>query len=151
DVDVLAYIRRTSDGFLTSMHDFVRRTGTDTYEVAFFNPGRNTNQVSRLRILNTGEEDASVSIKGTDDRGNPSAGTVHLTVPAGAARSFSAEELEADNDGFDGALGTGSGKWRLTVRSEQPIRVMSLLENQATGHLTNLSTVAANQPWQWDQ
>ena len=151
DVDVLAYVRRTSDGFLTSMHDFVRRTGTDTYEVAFFNPGRNTNQVSRLRILNTGAEDASVSIKGTDDRGDPSAGTVNLTVPSGAARSFSAEELEADNDDFTGALGTGSGKWRLTVKSEQPVRVMSLLENQATGHLTNLSTVAANQPWQWDQ
>ena len=151
DIDVLAYIRRTSDGFLTSMHDFVRRTGTDTYEVAFFNPGRNTNQASRLRILNTGEEDASVSIKGTDDRGNPSAGTVHLTVPAGAVRSFTAEELEAEGDDFDGALGTGAGKWRLTVTSAQPIRVMSLLENQGTGHLTNLSTVAANQPWQWDQ
>jgi hypothetical protein len=150
DVDVLAYIRRTSDGFLTSMHDFVRRSGTDTYEVAFFNPGRNTNQVSRLRILNTGEEDASVQVTGTDDAGNPSAGTVSLTVPADAARTFSAQELESGNDNFTGALGTGTGKWRLTVTSEQPIRVMSLLENQGTGHLTNLSTVAANQPWQWD-
>ncbi|MCY3839128.1 MAG: PQQ-dependent sugar dehydrogenase, partial [Gammaproteobacteria bacterium] len=151
DIDVLAYIRRTDDGFLTSMHDFVRRTGTDTYEVAFFNPGRNTNQVSRLRILNTGEEDATVTITGTDDRGNPSSGTVGLTVPAGAVRSFTAQELEARNDDFTGMLGTGSAKWRLTVESERPIRVMSLLENQATGHLTNLSTVGANQPWQWDQ
>ena len=151
DVDVLAYVRRTSDRFLTSMHDFVRRTGTDTYEVAFFNPGRNTDQVSRLRILNTGEEDASVSIKGTDDGGNPSSGTVDLTVPAGAVRSFTAQELEAGNDGFTGMLGAGTGKWRLTVTSAQPIRVMSLLENQGTGHLANLSTVAANQPWQWDR
>ena len=151
DVDVLAYIRRTSDGFLTSMHDFVRRMGTDTYEVAFFNPGRNTNQVSRLRILNTGEEGASVQVTGTDDAGNPSAGTVSLTVPGDAARTLSAQELESGNDNFTGALGPGTGKWRLTVTSEQPIRVMSLLENQGTGHLTNLSTVAANQPWQWDQ
>ena len=150
-LDVLAYVRRKSDGFLTSMHDFVRRTGTGTYEVAFFNPGRNADQVSQLRILNTGEVDASVSIEGTDDRGAPSRGTVGLTVPAGAARTLSAQQLEAGNDGFTGTLGTGSGKWRLTVRSEQPIRVMSLLENQATGHLTNLSTVAANQPWQWDR
>lgn len=150
DLDVLAYIRRTSDGFLTSMHDFVRRSGTDTYEVAFFNPGKNTAQVSLLRILNTGEEAASVQIAGTDDAGNRSAGTVSVTVPEGAARSFSAQDLESGNDGFSGALGTGTGKWRLTVTSEQPIRVMSLLENQGTGHLTNLSTVAANQPWQWD-
>ena len=150
DLDVLSYIRRTSDGFLTSMHDFVRRTGTDTYEVAFFNPGRNTNQVSRLRILNTGAEDASVRVAGTDDAGNPSAGAVSLTVPAGVARSFSAQELESGNDDFTGALGSGVGKWRLTVTSEQPIWVMSLLENQGTGHMTNLSTVSANQPWQWD-
>ena len=151
DLDVLSYIRRTSDGFLTSMHDFVRRTGTDTYEVAFFNPGRNTAQVSQLRILNTGGDDASVRITGTDDAGKASAGAVSLTVPAGAARTFSAQELESGIDDFTGALGAGVGKWRLTVTSEQPIRVMSLLENQGTGHLTNLSTVAANQPWQWDQ
>ena len=151
DLDVLAYIRRTTDGFLTSMHDFVRRTGTGTYEVAFFNPGRNTDQVSKLRILNTGEADAAVSIAGTDDQGNPSRGTVELTVPAGTTRTYSAEQLEAENDDFASALGTGTGKWRLTVTSEQPIRVMSLLENQGTGHLTNLSTVAASQPWQWDQ
>lgn len=161
DLDVLAYIRRTSDGFLTSMHDFVRRTGTDTYEVAFFNPGKNANQVSRLRILNTGEEDASVRITGTDDAGNPSPGTgdaddpspgtVSLTVPAGAARTFSAQELESGNDDFTGALGAGVGKWRLSVTSDEPVWVMSLLENQGTGHLTNLSTVAPNQPWQWDQ
>ena len=149
DIDVLAYIRRTSDGFLTSMHDFVRRTGTATHEVAFFNPGTNTQQVSRLRILNIGEQEAAVTITGIDDTGASSAGTVSLSVPAGASRTFSAQELEAGGDEFD-ALGTGTGKWRLTVTSEQPIRVMSLLENQGTGHLTNLSTVSANQPWQWD-
>ena len=152
DVDVLAYIRRTSDGFLTSMHDFVPQTGTDTYEVAFFNPGKNTNQVSLLRIVNTGEQDAAVSITGTDDNGVPSSGTVNVTVPAGTARTFSSQELEDDGDeSGDNELGTGTGKWRLSVKSEQPIRVMSLLENRGTGHLTNLSTVAANQPWQWDQ
>ena len=152
DVDVLAYIRRTSDGFLTSMHDFVRLTGTDTYEVAFFNPGKNTNQVSLLRIVNTGEQDAAVSITGTDDNGVPSSGTVNVTVPAGTARTFSSQELEDDGDeSGDNELGTGTGKWRLSVKSEQPIRVMSLLENRGTGHLTNLSTVAANQPWQWDR
>ena len=150
ELDVLAYVRRIDDGFLTSMHDFVRRTGTDTYEVAFFNPAKNTKQVSRLRILNEGEQDASVSIRGLDDKGAPSTGTVNVTVAAGTVRTFSAQELEAGGDEFTG-LGAGSGKWRLTVTAEQPLRVMSLLENQGTGHLTNLSTVAASQPWQWDQ
>ena len=150
DLDVLAFIRRTSDGFLTSMHDFVRRTGTDTYEVAFFNPGRNPNQVSKLRLMNTGDEDASVKIAGIDDKGVSAAKSVELTVPAGTARMFSSRELEAGGDDFSGELGAGTGKWRLTVTSEQPLRVMSLLESQGTGHLTNLSTVPASQPWQWD-
>ena len=150
DIDVLAYIRRTSDGFLTSMHDFVRRTGTDSYEMPFFNPGRNVNQVSRLRLLNEGAQDASVRIVGTDDAGARSSSTVALTIPAGAVRSFSAAELEAGGDGFTGKLGRGKGKWRLTVTSEQPLRVMSLMEIP-TGHLTNLSTAPTSQPGQWQR
>ena len=38
-----------------------------------------------------------------------------------------------------GALGDGAGKWRLSVTSDRPIAVMSLLASP-TGHLTNLST-----------
>ena len=141
DLDVLAYIRRTSDGFLTSMHDSVRRRGDGTYEVPFFNPGRNTEQVSRLRIVNSGDESASVTIRGIDDAGQTTR-TVELTVPRGTARTLSSQELEAGGDDFTG-LGTGTGKWRLIVTSEQPVRVMSLLESP-TGHLTNLSTVPAS-------
>ena len=141
DLDVLAYIRRTSDGFLTSMHDFVRRRGDGTYEVPFFNPGRNIEQVSLLRILNTGDERASVTIRGIDGDGQTT-DTVQLSVPGGTARTLSSQQLEASGDDFTG-LGTGTGKWRLIVTSEQPVRVMSLLESP-TGHLTNLSTVPAS-------
>ena len=52
DFEVLSYIR-TGDGFLTAMHDTVpMRDGT--YRVAIFNPGSNSNQVSRLRLINPG-------------------------------------------------------------------------------------------------
>ena len=60
-------------------------------------------------------------------------------MPAQASRTFSARQLES-GEGVGGALGTGTGKWRLLVKSEQPIEVMSLLSSP-TGHLTNLSTV----------
>ncbi len=60
-------------------------------------------------------------------------------VPARGALSFTAAEPEAGSDDFAGALGDGAGKWRLTVTSDEPIQVMSLLESP-TGHLTNLST-----------
>ena len=67
DLAVLAYIR-TSDGFLTSMHDLAP-SADGVYRVATFNPGSNVNQVSRLRLVNCGAADAPVAITGTDDAG----------------------------------------------------------------------------------
>ena len=137
DIDVLAYIR-TEDGFLTSMHD-VAPMLLGERRVAIFNPGSNPDQVSRLRLVNPGADDAEVTITGIDDAGASPGGTLTVTVPAGASRTIEAADLEAGAEGFGGALGDGAGKWRLTVTSEQPVIVMSLLSSP-TGHLTNLST-----------
>ena len=139
DLDVLAYIRRTEDGFLTSMHDTVPSVG-GVHRVPIFNPGSNRNQVSRLLLINPGEEAAEVTITGVDDLGRPSVGNVSLSVPAGEARTVSAQALEAGGDELRGVLGDGVGKWRLDVNADGPIRVMNLLESP-TGHLTNLSTM----------
>ena len=144
DFEALSYIR-TADGFLTAMHDTVPvRDGA--YEVAIFNPGSNPNQVSGLRLVNLGAEDAQVTITGIDDAGVSPGSTVALTVPAGASRSIEAADLEAGAEGFDGSLGDGLGKWRLRVESDQPIVVMSLLSSP-TGHLTNLSSVPDRGPY----
>ena len=80
-------------------------------------------------------------IEGTDDAGASPGGAVTFTLGAGAARTLSARALESGR-GLSGALGTGTGKWRLLVHSEQPLRVLSLLASP-TGHLTNLSGVPA--------
>ena len=142
DIEVLAYIR-TQDGFLTAMHDVVPETD-DGYRVATFNPGRNANQVSRLRLINPGGTDATVTVYGTDDNGVgfPEEGmsAVQISVPAGASRTYSAKELEDGGaDDLTGKLGSGSGKWQLELSADQPIHAMSLLQSP-TGHLTNLST-----------
>ena len=137
EIEVLSYIR-TVDGFLTSMHDVVPSTIAG-HRVAFFNPGSNRAQVSRLRLVNFGPRDAAIVIKGVDDKGESPGSWVRTTVPAGAARSFTAAELESGGDGLIGALGDGAGKWRLLVESDEDLVVMSLLESP-TGHLTNLST-----------
>lgn len=139
DVDVLTYMR-TNDGFLTSLHDLVPAE-SDGYSVPIFNPGRNTNQESLLRLINTGDADADVTVSGVDDKG-ASSGTASLTLTAGEALTISAADLE-NGTGLDGALGTGSGKWRLSVASDQPIVVASLMQTP-TGHLTNLSTAPDN-------
>ena len=137
DIQVLAYIR-TSDGFLTSMHD-VAPGLEGVHRIVIFNPGSNPNQVSGLRLVNPGSEDAEVTIAGVDDAGASPGSAVVLTVPAGGSRTIRAAEVESGGEGLSGALGDGVGKWRLRVASEEPIVVMSLLSSP-TGHLTNLST-----------
>ncbi|MXY56926.1 MAG: hypothetical protein F4Y41_11100 [Gammaproteobacteria bacterium] len=134
---------RTEDGFLTSMHDTV--PGTDgIHRVPIFNPGSNRNQVSRLRLVNTGDEAAAVTISGVDDAGRGS-GTVRLSLPGGKVHTVTAEALEAGADGMDGGLGDGFGKWRLDVESDAPIQVLNLLESPS-GHMTNLSTRPTPEP-----
>ena len=142
DLEVLSYMRTRGDGFLTSLHDLVPRTESG-HRAVTFNPGRNRNQVSWLRLMNPGDEAARVRIEGLDDKGRSSDEAVEVTVPAGASRMLSAAELESGGDDFTGALGTGSGKWQLMVSSEQALEVMSLLSSP-TGHLTNLSGVPDN-------
>ena len=139
ELQVLAYIR-TEGGFLTSMHDVAPSTETG-HRVVTFNPGKNPDQVSMLRVINPGAETAEVTITGIDGDGRSPGEGVELSVPAQASRTFSARQLES-GEGTSGALGTGTGKWRLLVKSDRPIEVMSLLSSP-TGHLTNLSTAPA--------
>ena len=136
-IDVYAYIRHT-DGFVTSMHDAVPVRDTH-HRIGFMNPGGNRAQVSSLRLINPGMAAAEVTITARDDVGESPDGTVRLTIPAGAARTYTAAQLEEGAPGLTGTLGDGAGKWRLTVHSSEPIAVMSVLASP-TGHLTNLST-----------
>ena len=151
DLEVLAY-NRTSDGMLAGLHDLVpravvRRPGgggeSMGHRVAIFNPASNVNQVSRLRIINRGDERAEVTIEGIDDDGASPGTAVELSVPAGATRMVTSQELESgQGEGLVGMLGDGAGKWQLVVTSDEPVEVMSLMTSP-TGHLTNLSTAPA--------
>ena len=145
-LEVLAYVR-TTGGFLTTMHETVGVAGR-SHEVAFFNPGRNSNQVSRLRLINASDAEATISIAAYDDNGAPApGGEVGLMLAAGAARTVSAAQLEAGAAGLNGAMGAGAGKWRLYLTSDQDILAMSLLDappdaQNPGGYLTNLSATA---------
>ena len=137
DIEVLAYVR-TEDGFLTAMHDVAPRAENRS-RVAVFNPGSNRNQESVLRLINPTSRSVEVTIQGVDDKGEAPGDGVRLSVAAYASRTVSAAELESAGEGLEGSLGDGAGKWQLTVESESPLTVMSLLRSP-TGHLTNLST-----------
>ena len=108
DLEVLAYIR-TKDGFLTSMHDVVPRTQGRHY-VPIFNPASNTEQSSRLRIVNTASGPANVSIEGIDDSGASPGDKLQITIPSGAVRLLTAAQLENGDSGFQGTIGDGKGK-----------------------------------------
>ena len=124
---------RTSDGFLTSMHDVVRGE-ENRYHVPIFNPGSNRHQRSLLRLINPGDEEVEILITGRDDRSASEAREARFALPAGVARMLTAQQLEDD-------FGEGAGKWRLFVYAAKSIWVMSLLQSPGE-HLSNLSTFA---------
>ena len=139
DIEPLAYIR-TTDGFLTSMHDLVAEDASGRYRVPLFNPGSNRNQQSRLRLINAGDSNVDVTISGFDDDGMPPPnGNVLLTLPAGEAHMITAQQLESGDSALTGRFGDGTGKWTLLVSANGPIQVMNLMLSVASGNLTNLS------------
>ena len=139
---------RTADRFMSELTAPViaaeNPAGRYRSDVEFFNPGSNTEKVSLLRLANTADSAAEVTIAGRDDSGRAApGGTVRLNLPARAAVTLSARELESGAGRLTGRLGDGVGKWRLTVTADRPLLVMSLLHATQTGHLANLSTVAS--------
>ena len=134
DIEPLAYIRTKSgspgEGFLTSMHDVATEAGMRHF-VPIFNPGSNPNQQSSLRIINVGDSTANITITGRDDDGVAGADSLNQEIPVRGAFSVTAMALEEH-------LGDGKGKWSLTVSSDQPVQVMSLMD-VPTGQLSNLS------------
>ena len=109
DIEVRSYLRTTQDGFLTPMDGAVPRIG-NVHRVAFFNPGKNVNQESRLRIVNPGPMDATVTIGGLDDEGQAAEAEVQTTVAAGHTVEIPSADLES-GEGLTGALGEREGKW----------------------------------------
>ena len=141
----LAFVR-AADGSLSAMHDTVRAASSESagqyrYDIPIFNLSTAVAQASRLRLINPGDTPAAVAIGGRDDGGSATMGTVQLSLPAGGARTLTAQQLEAGGAGLTGTLGAGIGRWRLSVSSDRPLRVVNIAVSP-TGHRNNLSTTA---------
>ena len=154
DVTVQTFVR-TSDGFLTAMHDCIPFSEErNAYYVATFNPAKNTDQQSRLRLVNPNEFQIHVNVLGQHDNlvGSYDYGQ-KIPIPPRGVVTVTAEDLETVHsewaDGpYDGKLGNANqiGKWRLYLRAdaksgERPEFVAMNLMETPTGHLTNLSSI----------
>ena len=136
DLMVVSYVR-TVDGFLTSMHD-VAPAVENRHRVATF-WSRDDVRSGKLRLVNPHEETAAVSIRGVADNGDAGVERVRATLPPLTAVTWTAEQLELGGETMDGALGHGSGSWRLVLEADREIAVMSLVESE-DGYLTNISS-----------
>ena len=146
-IEPVAYVR-SADGFLADVHEAaVEETqGSMRYRVPFFNPASNGIAQSRLRLINPGARSARIVISGLDDLGErPPNGDVTLDLDAGAAQMLTARQLEEGGEGLSGRLGDGTGKWQLSVSSNSPVQVMSLIQS-TSGLLANLSRGQAEGP-----
>jgi len=139
DIEVLAYLR-TPAGFVASIHDVVSADDDGLHRLGLFNPADDIEASSLLRLVNPHSNAVEARITGTDDEGALS-GEVVITVPAGASRTLTAEQLET-GDMLDGSLGDGAGKWRLVVSADGPITVMNLVEGPAR-QLVNLGSASS--------
>ena len=146
-IEPVAYARST-DGFLADIHEAaVEETrGSMRYRVPIFNPASNGTAQSRLRLINPGERSARIVIGGLDDGGESApSGDVTIDLDAGAARMLTARQLEEGGEGLSDRLGDGTGKWQLSISSNRPVQVMSLIQS-SSGLLSNLSRGQAESP-----
>jgi peptidyl-Asp metalloendopeptidase len=137
DLQVMSLIR-TPDGFLTNLSRTTPVAG-GINDVFIFNPASNTNQRSSLRLVNSSAQQGSVTVNGFDDSGM-AGGAVTFSIPADSGMTVTSQDLENGNTdlGLSGALGDGTGKWRLHITSDVDLQVQSLLDTPS-GFLTNLS------------
>ena len=147
DVEALGYLRtRDGLGFLTGMTATAPAHAAGGRGVAYFNPGSNVGQVSRLRLVNPWAQDVRATVSGVDAAGRSPGAPVALVVPAGGACTVGAAALESGTGLACGVaqagIGDGTRKWRLRVDSALPLQVMSLLRTPS-GDLSNLSGSAA--------
>ena len=133
DIEVLSYVD-TASGPLSA----VRGTaGVETATGMRYEAVLLSGAAVELRLLNAGGAAVEVSVSGTDDAGAPG-GQVELTLAPWVARTLTWGMLSEGESGLRGALGAGTGSWRLSLESDGEIDVLSLVRG-AGGMLSDVS------------
>ncbi|MCY3840622.1 MAG: hypothetical protein OXH09_18565, partial [Gammaproteobacteria bacterium] len=96
-----------------------------------------------VRVVNRSDRSGSVEVDAADDS-DTDYEPVTLTLGSRAAVQFDADDLETGNSdlGLAGAVGPGSGDWRLSLSSDLAIEVLSYVRTDHDGFLTPMQGVA---------
>lgn len=147
DSDIVAHVKLVNPNGATALlweGDIVLAhvepvTAGELYAV---NPASNATQQTFVRVTNVGESTALVRLTPTDDTGSPG-GEVSFFIGSGASRQISSADMERGNidKGVIGGFGSGTGKWRVRLVADQPVRWQLLVRNNNTGTLSALSDV----------
>jgi cyclophilin family peptidyl-prolyl cis-trans isomerase len=143
DLSVASLIR-TPDGFLTNLSSVVESTDGTVTNIDFATPASDSGKTTFLRLVNITNENATVTISGTDDTGNGApGGTVMIEIAANSAVQVTSDDLENGNltKGVLGGLSNASGLWQLELQSNVAIKVQNLVRTP-DGFLTNLSSTS---------
>ncbi len=132
DIELLSYVD-TASGPLSALRG---TSGVETesgmrYEALLWGAS------GEVRLLNAGGAPAEVRLSGTDDAGS-SGGAAELTLAPWSARTLTATALAEGEAGLLGALGAGSGSWRLRLEADREIDVLSLVRGSG-GMLSDVS------------
>ncbi|MBO6656089.1 MAG: DUF1588 domain-containing protein [Pseudomonadales bacterium] len=129
EMDVMSIIRLPG-GYLSNLSAIAPGEG-NSRKLTLVEPADQTSRNSSLRIMNTSNNVATVTISATDDDGAPApGGDVTMTLSPNQTQHVSIADLESGNinAGISGMLGDGNGRWRMTVASTDTLEVMSLVE-----------------------
>ena len=133
DIEVLSYVD-TASGPLSALRG---TAGVETATGMRYEAVLLSGEASEVRLLNAGGEMVEVRVSGTDDGGAPG-GPVEVTLEPWVARTLAWGMLSEGEGGLRGALGSGTGSWRLSLESDGEIDVLSLVRG-AGGMLSDVS------------
>ena len=133
DIEVLSYVD-TATGPLSALRG---TAGVETETGMRYEAVLLAGASGELRLLNAGGETVEVRLSGTDDAGAPG-GEAELTLAPWASRTLTREALGEGEAGLRGALGAGTGSWRLILEADGEIDVLSLVRG-AGGMLSDVS------------